>query len=364
MTFNTTQVLQLTAFMPCILLAIHLLVTSRCSRQVIVPVIYFLVLAGNFTGAMSGFLGDDYSDILRIFRIISENMLAAAAFLIIIQSIYGKVPPAIYWLILALPLFGGGPITYLALTTKEICIEDSTSCIATSYINILYRLVSGAIILLLLMFVVGRKLELDKRKEIRSSSSYLLIVSLIGFNLILLGLDLFYVMGKIKDNNLDLLRAGIGIVFVYMSVSSVFRVFYTSFQVKPLQIMYKKEQNFAKERKITELIEKLMKEDKLYREVGFNRATLAERLGINEALLSRVINVSFKKSFSELMNYYKLEDAKEKLADTDQQITIIAFDSGFSSLATFNRVFKSATNQSPTEYRLKARQERKQNAPS
>ncbi len=35
-------------------------------------------------------------------------------------------------------------------------------------------------------------------------------------------------------------------------------------------------------------------------------------------------------------------------------VTQIAFDVGFNSLASFNRVFKETTGQSPTEYRASA----------
>ena len=49
--------------------------------------------------------------------------------------------------------------------------------------------------------------------------------------------------------------------------------------------------------------------------------------------------------------------AKAALADPEkarQQILRISMDSGFASLATFNRVFRALEGVTPTEYRKKA----------
>jgi len=59
----------------------------------------------------------------------------------------------------------------------------------------------------------------------------------------------------------------------------------------------------------------------------------------------------FNKSFSELANEYRLREAQELLTTTDLSITDIAYSVGFSSITSFNRVFKEITEQSPTEFR-------------
>jgi len=45
--------------------------------------------------------------------------------------------------------------------------------------------------------------------------------------------------------------------------------------------------------------------------------------------------------------------AKTLLSNPELRVSEIAFQSGFTSLTHFNRVFKKTTGQSPSEFRLK-----------
>ena len=47
----------------------------------------------------------------------------------------------------------------------------------------------------------------------------------------------------------------------------------------------------------------------------------------------------------------RLKKAEELLKKTDKKITDIAYLSGYQSIATFNRMFKQETGQTPSEYR-------------
>ena len=48
----------------------------------------------------------------------------------------------------------------------------------------------------------------------------------------------------------------------------------------------------------------------------------------------------------------KIEKAASLLKSADLRISDIAYDVGFDSLATFNRIFTSTYGKSPTEYRM------------
>lgn len=56
-------------------------------------------------------------------------------------------------------------------------------------------------------------------------------------------------------------------------------------------------------------------------------------------------------SFVNYLNDYRIEKAKQLLLEPDLKVYEVADMVGFSSLPYFNRLFKSATNQSPNEYR-------------
>jgi len=58
-------------------------------------------------------------------------------------------------------------------------------------------------------------------------------------------------------------------------------------------------------------------------------------------------------SFIEFLSRTRIEKAKGLLFNPNLRVSEIAYDSGFQSLATFNRVFKKIAGQTPTEYRGK-----------
>ena len=80
---------------------------------------------------------------------------------------------------------------------------------------------------------------------------------------------------------------------------------------------------------------------------------LAEKLGMNRGELSEVINVGAEKNFNDFVNHYRVEEVKRKLQQGEGEkysLLAIALDCGFNSKATFNRVFKKLTGQSPSDY--------------
>lgn len=80
---------------------------------------------------------------------------------------------------------------------------------------------------------------------------------------------------------------------------------------------------------------------------------LAKVSGVSEAHFAR----SFKDAFGAPPHRYlltrRIERAKALLRDTDQPIIDIAFETGWSSLGTFGRVFRDITGESPTELRAR-----------
>jgi len=85
--------------------------------------------------------------------------------------------------------------------------------------------------------------------------------------------------------------------------------------------------------------------------------TLKEVSQISEMSIHEVsehINKGLGINFSEYINRYRVDEVKKALLDPDSShlsLVAIAMDSGFNSKATFNRVFKKITGQSPSDYR-------------
>jgi AraC-like DNA-binding protein len=109
-----------------------------------------------------------------------------------------------------------------------------------------------------------------------------------------------------------------------------------------------------KGKSIKQRLLKLMEERRPYLDPGLTLAQVAEMMGVPVHQLSQVINESMEQNFYQFVNSYRLEEAKRRLDHPDtgnDKLIKIAFDSGFNSLPTFNRVFKDLTGESPSQYR-------------
>ncbi len=100
---------------------------------------------------------------------------------------------------------------------------------------------------------------------------------------------------------------------------------------------------------ITQLIE----QEEIYRNPQLSLTDLAQRLGTNPRVISKVINQGFEMNFNDLINFHRVEAVKEQLAQQrDKELTLlgIALECGFNSKTTFNRAFKKHTTLSPNHY--------------
>jgi AraC-like DNA-binding protein len=107
------------------------------------------------------------------------------------------------------------------------------------------------------------------------------------------------------------------------------------------------------------LLKKSMIDDKLFLNPNLNLNILSEQTSIPQKTISFVLNQNLKKSFSEFVNEYRIEAFKEKILQPEtDNLTIagIAVECGFSSQATFQRIFKQSTGVSPSEFRKSALQ--------
>lgn len=95
-----------------------------------------------------------------------------------------------------------------------------------------------------------------------------------------------------------------------------------------------------------------------YRASALTIGRLAEQLGTPEHRLRALINqrLGFR-NFSDFLNSHRIADARAWLADpakVDLPVLTIAMDLGYGSLAPFNRAFRDATGQTPSDFRRAA----------
>ncbi|MEW6194971.1 MAG: helix-turn-helix domain-containing protein [Bacteroidota bacterium] len=98
----------------------------------------------------------------------------------------------------------------------------------------------------------------------------------------------------------------------------------------------------------------IMEKKKLYLKSDLTLSQLAGELNASNHNLSEVINTSFNKNFYDFVNYYRVEEFKERIKKPECEnysLLAVAFDSGFSSKTSFNSIFKKYTNTTPSEYK-------------
>jgi AraC-like DNA-binding protein len=105
----------------------------------------------------------------------------------------------------------------------------------------------------------------------------------------------------------------------------------------------------------------IMETNRLYQETELTLQDLSDKLQLPAHRVSTAINEGLKKNFYDLVNGYRVEEAKRLLlhpGNANYTILSVGFEAGFNSKTTFNTVFKKFTGQTPTEFRDKQRQVR------
>ena len=98
-----------------------------------------------------------------------------------------------------------------------------------------------------------------------------------------------------------------------------------------------------------------MDANKPYLKSDLKISELADSLTVPAYQLSQLINDEFLVNFYDFINKYRVEEAKKLLIEDNRnyKILAIAYEVGFNSKATFNRVFKKFTDLTPSEFKEK-----------
>lgn len=94
-------------------------------------------------------------------------------------------------------------------------------------------------------------------------------------------------------------------------------------------------------------------ENKYYLSSTPSLPDLSKKINFSPNYVSQVINEKMNLSFLEMINKYRIEDAKAMILDKELNETIegIAYSVGFNSKSTFHSAFKRFTGQTPSEFK-------------
>ena len=119
-----------------------------------------------------------------------------------------------------------------------------------------------------------------------------------------------------------------------------------------------KKSGLDKERK-SAIVQKILDhfdQNQVYLNCDYDLETLSRELHLSRHHISESINDELDISFLELLNKYRLDEVKKRIMRRDNHkytLLGIAFDSGFNSKATFNRIFKKYTGFTPSGFKIK-----------
>ncbi|MCP5053601.1 MAG: helix-turn-helix domain-containing protein, partial [bacterium] len=103
----------------------------------------------------------------------------------------------------------------------------------------------------------------------------------------------------------------------------------------------------------------LMEAEKVYCDADITLQSLAEKISIAPYQLSQLLNEELNRSFTDYINWHRIEEAKRVLQSpkgSKRKISSIAIDVGFNTMAAFYKVFKKYTGTTPTEYKKNGNQ--------
>jgi AraC-like DNA-binding protein len=162
-----------------------------------------------------------------------------------------------------------------------------------------------------------------------------------------------YHLASIVRNGLGVIPAQLVLMFWFTRVSPE----RLEFRPQPNMIPAEPEidpKDVALHRRLMQAID----EEHVYLRPGLTIESLAELLKAPTHQLRHLINAGMGyRNFASFLNGYRLIHAKAALGDVNRArdtILVIAYESGFASLQSFNRVFRDVIGQTPTEYRAAA----------
>lgn len=108
----------------------------------------------------------------------------------------------------------------------------------------------------------------------------------------------------------------------------------------------------AEAKNLSAQLNHLMEHEKMYTNADLKLSDVAGKMNVLPHTLSQLINDNLGKSFTSLINEYRVREAKNLIQSNDQiKLEAVGYDCGFNSKSTFYSAFKKITNTTPAKYK-------------
>jgi len=108
----------------------------------------------------------------------------------------------------------------------------------------------------------------------------------------------------------------------------------------------------AEAENLSSQLNELMENEKIYTNADLKLSDVARKMNILPHTLSQLINDNLGKSFTSLINEYRVREAKNLIqSNTHSKLEAIGYDCGFNSKSTFYSAFKKIAKTTPAKYK-------------
>lgn len=347
--FSLPEMLSLFGVFQCVYILVYVSFRTIKLSHVILPLLYFLVLGCAFS---FDFARGYVAELIPYFEIMSwaawAYIVPLGVLLIFQMAKISRLPRWPIWCVLLLI-----PVAFIfsVLVTKKTadCFDLGSPCSSLYEWLSLSALVVGALSLLAIW--AERNIFSEIRSQSAGRERYWLILSLIILNIFYLACFALALKGDADNTQVDLLRTIFGLTFCYLVSTSLFRIYPSALILAPDRKKAEFIELAPAEHELVSKIKDLLDLQKVYHEPTYTRSDMARELSVSEATLSKVINIHYNKSFPQILNEKRVQDAKRLLLETQENIKVIAQEVGFNSLPSFNRAFKEFEGRNPSDYR-------------
>ncbi|WP_347925112.1 AraC family transcriptional regulator [Pontimicrobium sp. SW4] len=214
---------------------------------------------------------------------------------------------------------------------------------------VLYRL-QPLIYIIILLRKIGNYLSTSEGQENGLSKKWLriliygfLILWVIKYLLFLLGY--FVIPISIKNP--------VPILFIAGEVFLISQLALTNTEGIP-KAYVKKKKDSKELYKIAKEAKDYIISQKVFLDPDLNLQSLSKSINTNSNYLSKAIHLSYKINFSDFINQFRIEYAKQLIQNKKYEmytLEAIAKESGFKSISTFNRSFQKVEKMTPSNYK-------------
>ncbi len=177
----------------------------------------------------------------------------------------------------------------------------------------------------------------------------------VWFNVFIIGV--FFVWAAYFINGLYL-EPSKSITYLIGSILYSFLIYSLTYLVLKRSVTFERKYRYStlKESDRLVLMEKINRsihEDKIYRDYDITLTKMSVLLGVPANNLSQFINEEYGQKFTNFINSFRVKESKRLLKSGEKifKISHIAYESGFSSISSFNASFKKNTGMTPSQYR-------------